>query len=181
MMLKELLKGERVRLTAFLDNDITSLKSWYGEAEFLRYYDYAPSFPKSEKQLTEMIAKIRGSNNEYIFTIRNIEGDELIGVCGFENILWNNGTGTVYIGLGNREYRGKGFAMEALKLLLDFAFMELNLYKVQLSVIGYNKAAISLYEKIGFIKEGTLREFVCRDNKRFDLFYYGLLRREWLR
>ena len=180
-MLKELLKAERVRLTAFLDRDIELLKSWYGDSEFLRYYDYTPGFPKSAGQLTEMISEIKNSNDKYIFAIRNIQSDELIGVCGFENILWNNGTATVYIGLGNREYRGKGFAREALQLILEFAFMELNLHKLQLSVISYNNAAITLYEKAGFIKEGTLREFVYRDNIRYDLFCYGLLRREWLK
>lgn len=181
MNVKQLLKGENIRLTAFFDDDVKLLKNWYSDSEFLRYYDYSPAFPKSESQLTDMITEIRSSNDKYIFSIRAIEENKLIGICGFENILWNNGTSTVYIGIGDKEYRGQGLAEEALKLILDFGFMELNLHKIQLSVISYNIAAISLYEKSGFIKEGTSREFVCRDNKRYDLYYYGILRREWVK
>lgn len=180
MDLKELFKGERVRLTAFSDDDIKLLKSWYSDSEFLRHYDYSPAFPKSELQLIEMIKDVRKSNDMYIFAIRENIQDKLIGVCGYENILWNNGTANLYIGLGDKEYRGKGIAREALSLAIDFGFMELNFHRVQLSVISYNGAAIYLYEKLGFIKEGVSREFVCRDNKRYDLYHYGLLRREWI-
>ena len=178
MIIKELLKGDSVRLATFSDDNVKTLNNWYCDSEFLRYYDYLPAFPKSEFQLIEMIKDVRKSNDMYIFAIREKLNDKLIGVCGFENIIWNNGTSNIYIGLGDKEYRGKGMAKEALSLAIDFGFMELNFHRIQLSVISYNNAAISLYEKLGFIREGVMREFVCRDNKRFDLYTYGLLRRE---
>ncbi|MCZ7572072.1 MAG: GNAT family N-acetyltransferase [Ardenticatenaceae bacterium] len=74
---------------------------------------------------------------------------------------------------------GKGYGHEALELALGFAFRELNLYRVQLTVFGYNERAIALYKTAGFQREGVYREFMQRDGQRYDLHLFGLLRREW--
>jgi len=83
------------------------------------------------------------------------------------------------IGIGDHANWGQGYGREAIKLMLGFAFNELNLYRVQLSVFSYNQRALALYEKLGFQREGTFREFLHRDGQRYDMFLYGLLRREW--
>ncbi|WP_327991879.1 GNAT family protein [Heyndrickxia sporothermodurans] len=75
--------------------------------------------------------------------------------------------------------RGKGFGYEAMELALDFAFYELNLNRVQLTVFDYNQSAISLYKKLGFQQEGSYREFIHRNGKRHDMLLFGLLKREW--
>ena len=68
---------------------------------------------------------------------------------------------------------------EALRLMLRFAFHELNLHRLQLTVFAYNEAAIRLYERLGFQREGAFREYLLRDGKRYDMLLYGLLAREW--
>ncbi|MHC1720606.1 MAG: GNAT family N-acetyltransferase [Clostridiaceae bacterium] len=179
MSIKELLKGEKVRLTAFSEEDFETLKSWFADPEFSRYYDYMPAVPKSVAQLKAMIAAIEESRDNYVFAIRENDGGKLIGICGYEDIVWNNQTARIYIGLGNQEHRGRGFASEALRLAIDFGFMELNLHYIYLTVISYNRSAINLYERVGFSREGANREFILRDSQRYDLYIYGLLRREW--
>lgn len=62
---------------------------------------------------------------------------------------------------------------------MDFAFRELNLHRLQLITISYNERAINLYEKLGFKREGVYREAVFRDGKRYDMYLYGILDREW--
>jgi RimJ/RimL family protein N-acetyltransferase len=62
---------------------------------------------------------------------------------------------------------------------LRFAFHELNLFRVCLTVFSYNAAAIALYEQLGFTREGTYREHIERDGQRYDMVLYGLLRPEW--
>jgi RimJ/RimL family protein N-acetyltransferase len=83
------------------------------------------------------------------------------------------------MGFGDRQNWGKGYGTEAMRLALNFAFNELNLHRVQLSVFDYNERAIALYEKMGFVREGVYREYLQRDGKRYDMYLYGLLRREW--
>ena len=83
------------------------------------------------------------------------------------------------IGLGDSANWSKGYGNEATRLALGFAFNELNLHRVQLTVFDYNSRAIHLYEKLGFQQEGIYREFLQRDGRRFDMYLYGLLRHEW--
>jgi RimJ/RimL family protein N-acetyltransferase len=85
----------------------------------------------------------------------------------------------VSIGLGDRGNWGKGFGWDAMTLLLKFAFHELNLYRVQLTVFSYNERARSLYERLGFTREGVFREHLARDGSRHDMILYGMLRSEW--
>ena len=87
--------------------------------------------------------------------------------------------GWVAIAFGDEANRGKGYGYEAMQLLLKFAFHELNLHRVQLTVFEYNIRAIRLYEKMGFVREGTQREFLQRDGRRYDMYFYGLLVHEW--
>jgi RimJ/RimL family protein N-acetyltransferase len=63
--------------------------------------------------------------------------------------------------------------------MLDFAFRELNLHRVQLTVFAYNTAALALYEKLGFTREGIHREALHREGQRYDMILFGILRREW--
>jgi len=179
MSIKGLLKGEKVRLTAFSEDDFDILKEWFADPEFSRYYDYMPAVPKSGAQLKAMVSAIEESRDNYVFAIRENQGGKLIGICGFDDIVWNNQTARIYIGLGTREHRGRGFASEALRLAVEFGFMELNLHYIYLNVISYNRPAINLYERVGFVREGVNREFILRDSQRYDLYIYGLLRREW--
>jgi len=154
------------------------MEEWYSNVHFLRMYDMTMAFPQSGAQLNEMLNEKRKSNNSYIFAIRTLEENKLVGVAGFENILWNNGTAVVFIGIGDIESRNKGYGKEAMQMVLDFGFGELNLHRIQLDVLSYNNAAIKLYEKLGFKREGVYREFIHRDGKRYDMYLYGLLRHE---
>lgn len=179
MLINSLLVGKKVKLTSFKEEYLPTFESWYNDAGFLRLYDVISAFPKSEDELREMILDTRRSSDKYIFAIQTKQTDKFVGVTGFENILWNNGTAVVYIGIGDNSFRGQGIGKEALALTLEFGFQELNLHRIQLTVLSYNKPAIALYEKLGFKKEGVYREFIHRDGKRHDMYLYGILRNEW--
>lgn len=179
MLINNLLIGNTVRLTTLKESDLPIFESWYNDVSFLRVYDMLPAFPRCQTELSEMLKEIKKSSDRYIFAVKTIEDDKFIGVTGFENILWNNGVAVVYIGIGNNFYRGKGMGKEALSLTMEFGFQELNLHRIELNVLSYNKPALKLYERLGFKKEGTYREFIHRDGKRHDMYLYGILRPEW--
>jgi RimJ/RimL family protein N-acetyltransferase len=87
----------------------------------------------------------------------------------------------VGIGIGEREYWGKGYGKDAMRIMLRYAFMELNLHRVSLNVYEYNPRAIRSYEKAGFTVEGRQRQALNRDGRRWDMIYMGSLREEWKR
>lgn len=159
--------------------DIEIMYEWFGDVDFLKFYDYVAPVPLSKEQVDEMFNYYKNSEKSKVFAIKLLKNNQLIGLAGFDDIVKDNCVATLFIGLGSKDTRGKGYGREALKLLLNYGFNELDFHRIQLNVLEFNKAAIALYEKSGFIKEGTYRDFVLRDNKRYDLLLYGLLKREW--
>lgn len=180
MITSNLLRGEKVRLAAVENRDIATIAGWWEDGAFLRNYDTLPAFPKTEDQLSRLISDEQASSNGYLFGIRPLAHDAIIGLLELSGIQWSHRTAYIGIGIGDPTYRGRGMGEDALTLGLRFAFYELNLYRVWLTVIGYNAPAIALYERLGFVREGAYREHVERDGSRYDMFVYGLLRREWL-
>ena len=77
-----------------------------------------------------------------------------------------------------RPYRSDA-DVDAMRIILRFAFTELNLRRVSLDVFEYNPRAIASYRKVGFVEEGRLRRFLHRDGRRWDLIFMGMLREEW--
>lgn len=177
--MKTLLVGKKIDLTSIMDKDISEIEKWYNDTYFLRFFDTISAFPHTRDDINNELDEIKKAKDKYGFAIRDKESGNIVGTCGFENIQWNNSTAVIYIGIGNIEYVSKGVGREALNLLLEFGFYELNLYRLQLNVIEYNEKAIKLYEITGFKREGVYREFINRDGKRFDMYLYGLLRTEW--
>lgn len=177
--MRGLLLGSRVRLTAIRDGDKEAVEGWFSHAHFLRYYDMLPAIPQSCKQIETLFREFEDSADKLMFAIRKNDDGKIIGVAGFYDVLWTNGVATTFIGVGDQSSAGKGYGKEAMELLLDFGFNELNFHRIQLSTIAYNHIAIKLYESLGFSREGIYREFILRDGQRFDMYLYGLLDAEW--
>jgi len=85
---------------------------------------------------------------------------------------------TIGIFLG-QPFWNKGLGTEAVRILIEFAFGELNVNKIKLQVFSFNKRAIRSYEKNGFKIEGVLREEVYRNGQYYDEIVMGLLASEW--
>jgi RimJ/RimL family protein N-acetyltransferase len=178
-LIRNVLRGERVRLTAMTERDVPIVAGWQNDGEFLRLYDAVPAAPRSEARIAEWLSGSQKRADGYLFGIRPLLSEDLIGYIEFDGILWNQGTGSFSIAIGDPTRRGQGYGTEALRLAVRFAFEELNLHRLEITVFSYNRRAITVYEKLGFRHEGTHREFLYRDGLRHDMLLYGLLRREW--
>lgn len=178
-MTTSLFFGERVRLTALYPSDAQIMARWYEDGEFARLFDANPAYPKSESSLNRWMDSVERDRDSFSLAIRLLYSDDLIGYIQIDGIQWTHGTGWLAIGIGSASHRSKGYGAEALRLALRFAFHELNLHRLQLSVFDYNQHAQRLYEKLGFRREGAFRECLLRDGKRYDMIFYGLLAREW--
>lgn len=174
-----LLRGERIRLTALTPDDLPTLARWQQDAEFLRLFDAVPAYPKTETALAEWLQERHKANNAFLFGVRPLEGDELLGYVELDGVLWPHGVCGIAYCIGNPAKRGQGYGYEATQLALAFAFYELNLHRVTLTAFSYNQASIALAEKLGFQHEGVYREFLQRDGRRYDMLLFGLLRHEW--
>lgn len=179
MPLLPLLRGRHVRLTPLSSNDLPVIGRWYHDVEFLRLLDARPAMPQGEESLARWLEDLQKAPDVFHFGIRLLADEALIGYIVLDDLLWAHRSAWLTIAVGDPGRRGKGFGREALDLTLAFAFRELNLHRVQLTVFAYNQAAIHLYERAGFRLEGTFREALERDGRRHDMHLYGILRREW--
>ncbi|SFA79521.1 MULTISPECIES: GNAT family N-acetyltransferase [unclassified Bacillus (in: firmicutes)] len=177
METKSMLNGNRIYLDGLVKKDVSSFMKWQKKDSLMRNYDALPFTPKSETEWEKWIED--NGTNQFKFAIRNKENDDLLGHAAIDGILWSHRTAWVSIFIGEENLHGQGFGSEAMERVLEFAFCELNLHRLQLTVFSYNARAIALYEKLGFKKEGTYREFLERDLQRHDMFLYGLLKHEW--
>lgn len=174
-----MLQGKKVKLTAIREADVPIIAKWYENTDFLRLFDAIPAVPKNERSFKKWVENGDDTNDEFRLAIRLTKNEEIIGFVEIDGILWNHRNAWLGIAIGDELNQNKGFGKEALTLALDFCFEELNLHRVQLTVFEYNKKAIALYEKLGFKKEGSYREFLKRDGKSYNMELYGILENEW--
>jgi RimJ/RimL family protein N-acetyltransferase len=167
--------GLKIRLTAMRKEDLPTYRQWNSVESFGRFYNSSPIREESEKNANNLIDD--HSDRSFRFAIRPLDSEEFLGVCAIEEIVWPHRVGWLSIALG-LDFHGKGFGKEAMQLLVNYGFNELNLHRLTLTVFGYNERAIKLYESLGFKHEGTYREFLQRDGKRHDMHLYGLLSTE---
>lgn len=114
-----------------------------------------------------------------IFAIETEEGSH-IGNIGLGDVDWRNRKAALGIAIAEKEYWGRGYGTDAVMTLLDFAFNEMNLHRVHLSVFEFNRRAIRCYEKCGFRHEGREREAFFRDGRYHDSLLMGILREEFI-
>jgi RimJ/RimL family protein N-acetyltransferase len=173
--------GDLVRLVAGDPDEIAAAISRQSrDSEFFRLMDSYPCRLLTREGIKKGIEKDLEKEDFFGFSIRTLADDRLIGDVGLGGMFWNHGDTYLGIGLGEREFWGKGYGSDAMKVALRYAFTELNLRRVTLNVFEYNSRAIRCYEKLGFQHEGRVRKYLNREGRRWDLIYMGILKEEWL-
>lgn len=80
--------------------------------------------------------------------------------------------------LGEKDYWGRGYATDAMRTICRYGFEKMRLHKITLTVVTENHSARRVYEKVGFVTEGRLRQVFRRDGRWYDMFTMGLLEGE---
>jgi len=172
------LQGKHIYLRAMdPEKDTEVMAVWQRDALYNRYMDseLAMMFPRD--QMKAWFEKRLDYVNT--FMICRVEDASSIGFIELAGFDWHSGNAWMGIGIGERENWGKGYGTEAQHTLLKMAFEEWHLHRISLAVLDYNERAIHSYEKAGFKLEGSLRGFVRRDGKIWDMHMMGILRQDW--
>jgi RimJ/RimL family protein N-acetyltransferase len=176
-----LFSGQLVNLRAFTDDDIKPSVSFINDTEIILNLDDDAPMPQSyetQKAWFEEMRKEKKKYGDFFWAIDTKDG-KFIGGCGVNHMDRKNRVARVGIFIGDREYLGKGYGTDAMKVLLEFLFEEYNANKVKLSVFDYNKRAIRSYEKCGFQTEAIQREAVFRYGKYQDMRCMAILKEEY--
>lgn len=182
-MTDNIFEGKLVRLVKPNATDIARcFHTWSRDSEYMRLMDMWPALPYSVKKIEEWIKKEtedEPSPNSVFFIIQEKATNRLIGDIGLGGIHWSQGNCFVGIAIGERELWGKGYGTDAMRVIVRYAFTELNLHRVSLDVFEYNPRAIRSYEKVGFKIEGKHRGALNREGRRWDEVYMGILKSDW--
>ena len=168
------MQAERVRLRPLLKSDAALLYEWITDRTLVIHN--SPFFPVSEADHEAWVERMMTKRSDLvIFVIEELTSGQAIGTCQLLNINWIHRSAELQIRIGDTSFQGQGYGSEAVKLLCQFGFVDLNLHRIYLHVFSSNRRAIRAYEKCGFKNEGTLKEAAHIDGQWLDVHMMALL------
>jgi RimJ/RimL family protein N-acetyltransferase len=165
----------RIRLRQIEAEDWEFYYLWNMDSQVRRDVNDLP-FPESKasvKAWAETEAKSEPKNDEMTMCIELRETGKLIGIINSHHCQPRIGEFMYGIAI-HREAHRKGYASEAIILLMRYFFDELRYQKCTIDVHSWNEASISLHEKLGFTKEAQVRRSLFTQGKHFDRYIYGM-------
>lgn len=171
------LQGPRLTLVPVEARDIDRMAAFFGDVAELYYYLPDVLLPRNRHQLDAMMKDWNDGVNNFAFACRL--DDQTIGLVTLADLDPFSGNAELGIMLASASFRKKGYAREAIGLILNYAFGELRLHRIFVRVAPENHASIRLFESFGFQKEGQIRDAMRRGDGYVDLLLYGLLEDEY--
>lgn len=162
-----------IKLRAFEQEDIKDLHKWLNDDEAISMVGH------TYMNIEEVIKKVSKmqSNGDSIMVIED-KDKNLVGWIYLTNISFEHGRAEIGLVL-SPEHRGHGYGRVAMEEMIKIGFNQLRLNKIYLTTRGINKRAIALYEKVGFVLEGTLRQQSFVNGEYHDNYFMGILAKEW--
>jgi [ribosomal protein S5]-alanine N-acetyltransferase len=159
--------------------DLPALYDMFSNPEVMRYWSYPPWTERDQAQqfIKDTLESYR-TQKAFQLGIERQTDKTLVGTCTLFNFHITSRWAEIGYALG-RPYWGQGYMNEALQALLAFAFQTLNFNRLEADIDPRNLASAKTLERLGFQKEGHLRERWIVNHEVSDTGLYGLLRREW--
>lgn len=157
---------------------------WWNDQELLDLYSDDPPTEKTES-LAESRRKIQiwidqsSTANRINYAIHLREIGEFIGYGKIARIDTYNRHCSLGIMLGRKDLWGLGYGGEVLTAVINYCFDELQLNRIATKIFSFNQHSINLFERLGFVHEGTERNKIRKNDCYFDDLNYGLLKSEW--
>ncbi|WP_100374772.1 GNAT family N-acetyltransferase [Bacillus sp. FJAT-45037] len=175
-----MLNSKNIRMRKMEKEDIEKYHQWRNDVEVM--VTTSPvldvySFEETSNFVDNVLLNTNSSRT-YIIELKNEKVS--IGVTSLINIDTKNRNAECIIDVGEKEYWGNGYGTEAFKLLIDYAFLELNLHRLSLRVFSLNEKALHIYTKLGFVKEGVIRESLYRHGEWHDIIIMGILKKDYM-
>jgi UDP-4-amino-4,6-dideoxy-N-acetyl-beta-L-altrosamine N-acetyltransferase len=143
----------------------------------LQLFGRAPETVDAHRHWFESMREV-GTRHEFVILWPDGGPSRPVGTVGLTGIDHRHRRAEYGVLIGESSARRRGVAFEASRLILEYAFGELNLHRVFLQVFADNVPAIKLYERLGFLREGLLRDHATRDGVPYDVVVMGLLASE---
>ncbi|MGW6915178.1 GNAT family N-acetyltransferase [Kitasatospora sp. NPDC054939] len=166
--------GELVRLRAMGGGDAEALWRWNHDPEVMRWMN--DTYPATVEHVRGWLeARPRNTYGDVLLGVEALADGKLIGLVALHGAEPEKGIAELDIYLGEKDYWGRGYATDAMRTVCRYGFDKMRLRKVTLTVAVENHSAKRVYEKVGFVEEGRLRQVLRREGAWHDMFTMGLL------
>lgn len=163
----KLLEGKNVNLRIAEKDDVFLVMKWWGDAQYMGEYQdvTTKTLPELEKIMLE---------NTIFYIIEKKDGVKIGHIAG-----WMIGRAMEMGFALIPSERGKGFGTEAIQLIVGHLFLKKDIVRIQVTTDVRNMASQRVLEKVGFVREGTMRKYFYAKGDYRDHFLYSVLREEW--
>lgn len=176
--LNKYLYGSNIYLRPVALKDAAIIRKWHNDPELMKLARVGEK-RTTLRQEREDIKTARRSSNQAYHLILTKSDNIPIGFVRFNFIDKSSGNVWLRMMIGEKQSQAKGHAREALSCYLKWMFGTLGIHRVTLECYSTNLRAIKFFKKIGFQKEGILREAVRIDGKYHDIIAFGMLRKDF--
>ncbi|GAA1401715.1 GNAT family N-acetyltransferase [Catellatospora coxensis] len=180
--IKPTLTGERVVLRPFIDADLDGIRAALVDPEVIRLTGSTADEDEAEQE--KILRRWYGTRNAQPDRLDLAVVDRTTDGCVGEVVFneWNKVSLScnfrVLLGPSGRD---RGLGTEAVRMFLGYGFERLGLHRIELEVFAFNPRARRVYEKVGFVAEGVLREVLRDGDGWVDATVMSILAAEWAR
>lgn len=170
-----MIKGKIVGLRALEKEDLTLLRDWRNINSFRRNFREYRELNMINQE--NWFGRVNASPNDFMFIIERLDDKTPLGACGllYTNWIIRSADFSFYIGHEEAYIDSKGYAAEAVNLLVNYGFNNLNLNKIWMELYEFDSMKLDFFQSIGFVKDGKLRSNCFEEGKYWDSFILSLL------
>lgn len=169
------LEGDRVELRTFEEEDLVFLRDTVNDARVWPSIG-GQTLPSNLEQERKFFQDLNRDDDAVLLLV-TVE-ERRVGIIELEPINWENGVAEVAFLIAPEEQH-QGFATDALETIVDYSFEHLRMHKLTAESFTFNEASRDLLERVGFSREGELRQEAFVDGEHTDVMRFGLLVEEW--
>lgn len=172
-----MLKGKKVYLKLIEAEDMKNRVEWINDPIIQDTLNY--DFPTSLSRTMAWFNKMQLDGTRREFSIFTVDGNKYIGFCGLFNIQIPVMKAELHCVIGNRDFQHGGYGTEAYSLLQDYGFEELGLNRIYGYQLEHNVAAHRVIEKLGWKREGLLRNDLFSHGSIKNRYIVSIIREDW--
>jgi ribosomal-protein-alanine N-acetyltransferase len=173
------IEGERIYLRSLLETDIDGpYLNWLNDKETCQGTSHHV-VPYAKKNALDYIQETHRTDKKIVLAIILREKNLHIGNIALQQIHWIYRSAELAILLGNKEYWGQGYGLEASRLIVNHGFLALNLHRIMCATFENNIGMKKLALALGMQQEGVRRQAAYKDGKYLDIIEFGLLKNEF--
>ena len=172
-------RGELIELRPVDRTNLETYLTWVSDPEVTATLAIGARPLTRENEQEFFDRATRSTATDVFWAIHALDDGAVIGQTGLHRIDPSNRSASLGIVIGDKQRWGKGYGTDAVRVLCDYGFAELNLYRIELEVLEHNERGYRAYLKAGFTEEGRRRHAWYRNGAYQDSVVMSVLRPEW--